>query len=49
MPILNIRIALNFEDPESLYGGLKDTVKGKSIAECLSIIFSGAYNKGIPC
>ena len=48
LPILDIRIALNFDDPDSLYGGLKDT-KGKSVAECLSIIFSGAYNKGVPC
>jgi hypothetical protein len=32
---------------ESQYIGLKDT-KGKATAECLSIIFSGAYNRGAP-
>jgi hypothetical protein len=48
LPLCDIRSALSFEDPESQFIGLKDT-KGKATAECLSIIFSGAYNKGVPC
>jgi hypothetical protein len=48
LPSSDIKNAMRFDDPEASFTGLKE-MKGKSTAECLSIIFSGAYNQGTPC
>lgn len=46
IPLNEIRKLLKFDERDSDYNGLKD---GKHYIDCLAIIFSGSYNKGIPC
>ena len=48
MDAREIVMALRFDDPDSEYHALRDAT-GKQHIEGLAIIFSGAYNKGIPC